>query len=274
MRYLSLLLIVLLSLGLWGCHTSDNTEPNYPSDPQYPLVAYECEFEMYGADTLWGGRVDYQYDSIGRYLSLTRRDASGNLVQQMNFSYQGNEETMMVYNAQHQLLRKIVFTYLDSSYRREPTYEGPYYRHVVKREEFDAQGTLLVLTNHCYDGHLRIAQTDGFDVESGTLYVSNLYYPYGSDYTVVNNPRSANEEATSGKRTYADSTCHYELSNSKQLKSGLYVQQYTYDTLGRRLTHTGTIADVQVDDIEYIYLDDREYEIDHQNNTQIVRYYL
>lgn len=275
MPKICLLLAALVLLGFVACHgDSNHVEPDYPTDPQYPMIAYEREFEMYGADTVWGGRVDYEYDSDGRYSTILRSEASGRQVQRMKFVYNGNEETLMVYGAQGQMLRKFVYTYLDDSYRREPAYEGPYYRGVTKCEEFDAQGTRLSLTNNCYDTHRRVAQTDGFDVESGTLYISNLYYPYGSDYTLVKNPKSANEETLSGKRTYADSTCHYELSHSKQLNSGNYVQQYTYDTLGRRITHIGSISNVLVDDIEYIYLDDREYEIDHLNNTQTIRYYL
>lgn len=272
MRRIAVLLV--LALSVVACkNTSAPTDPGYPQNPDYPMVAYEREFEMDGADTIWGGRVDYQYDSLGRYLSLTRHDASGQLTQQVEYFYDGVVETMMVYGSQHQLLRKVVYTFLDTSYRREPAYEGAYYRNFIKCEEFDPQGTLLAVTNHCYDNHLRIAQTDGFDVESGILYVSNIYYPYGSDYTVVKNPKSVNEEATNGNCTYADSTCHYPLTNFKQLKSGIYEQHFTYDTLGRRLTHIGTLAGVTVDDIEYVYLDEVEYEIDHANCTQIIRFY-
>lgn len=265
-----LMILVLASCG----QKVDSHEPDYPANPQYPCVSHSRTFQLDGADTVWMGEERFEYDHRGRFLTVTTYDAARNLLRRITFAYQGNTDTMRVYDGDGRLVRRYVHTYADSAFCRQPAYEGPYYRNVIKLEEYDPAGTLVSLANHTLDAYNRVEQTNGFDIDQGILYKSELFYAYGSDYTIVHNPKSENETMQNGHYTYADSLCRYPLTHSRPLKSGVYEQRFTYDSQGRRTSFTGSIQNVSIDNVEYRYFEKYEEEVDHESGEHIIRYYL
>lgn len=267
---LSLAVLALLSCKQPGAHT----EPDYPALPEYPRVSVERSFKVDGADTLWLSSTRYSYDSLGRYDKVQYFDEADHLVYALAYAYEGSVATITLINSAGQPRTKYVYTYLDDSYQREPLYVGPYYRDVVHMESYDVSGVQRSAINYTRDAYLRVTQTDGFNIESGTFYNVNLYYPYGADFTQVKHPKSDHETRIQGSCTYADSLCRYELTHTTVLEKGSLTESYTYDDLGRRTSHVGHYAGMTTDSTQYIYHADREYEINHLDQEQIVRYYL
>lgn len=270
----NLVLLAAVSLLMGACkHTVQMPSASLPEVPEYEKVSCCRTFKLDGSDTIWGESEYYEYDSRGRFLSVTTLNAGRTMNRLVTFAYCGCTDTMRIYDGNRRLLRTFIHTYTDSSFLPEPPFEGPFYQHVVRSECYDPSGTLITLTNNTFDDHLRITQTDGFDVSEGILYSANLYYDFGSDYTIVHNPKSKNETMQQGSRTYADPLCRYPVSHLRQLPRGTYEERYAYDSLGRRISYVGNYAGVTVDSIEYLYLSDHIHEIDYENSSHTVRYY-
>ena len=275
MKHLSFALICFLLVVSCG-RKQDSPESDFP-DPNYPNVVLTREMRsIEGVDTLWGDRVEHEYDSRGRYLAYARYDNHGTLLQRMTHSYNGRVDTVRDYDGAGNLRHMAVYTYLDTAYVHEPNYSDSYYRNPVSVEFYDADGVLLQKRNCAYDSEGRLSQVDGFDVTDNSTFVCvHLYSDRKCQSNQVQNPGTDRETSFTTERTFADSRCRYELTSTSRLSSGNLVVEYKYDTLGRVVQKLTTAAGTPIERIEYDYYPDFEREIifDDKPLRGYLRYY-
>jgi len=275
MKHLSFALICFLLVASCG-HKQDSQEPDFP-ELDYPNVVLTRQMlSIEGLDTLWGDRVEQEYDSRGRFLTYARYNNQGVLQQRMTHSYSGATDSIRDYDGAGNLRHLVVYTYRDTAYRHEPNYSDSYYRNPVSIEFYDADGVLLQKRNCSYDSEGRLTQVDGFDVTDNSTFVCvHVYSDRKCQSNQVQNPGTDHETSFATERTFADSRCRYELTSTSQLSSGNLLVEYQYDTLGRVTQKQTTAAGTLIERIEYDYYPDFEREIifDDKPLRGYLRYY-
>jgi len=275
MKKLTFILIAFTLATACG-QRQESQESDFP-EPTYPNVVLTREMRsIEGLDTLWGDRVEQDYDGRGRFLTYARYNSQGTLLQRMTHSYSGCVDTVRDYDGAGNLRHVVVYTYLDSAYLREPNYSDSYYRNLVSADFYNADGILIVKRNCTYDSKGRLSQVDGFDVTDNSTFVCvHVYSDRKCQSNQVQNPGTDHETSFATERTFADSRCRHELTSTSQLSSGNLVVEYQYDTLGRVVQKQTTAAGILIERIEYDYYPDFEREIifDDKPLRGYLRYY-